>query len=337
MQQQPTKPKKKIGGKIVTIIVVIAAALLVWHYSDFISDVAIGMFYQPEAEIADVIEHIDLTDSGSRILRASRPELQPAASFNQSCPSVSAETSTLGCYYHRQIYVYDIDNEELEGIKEAVLAHELLHAIWDRMSDGERNDLEPVLRQIYAENEPELSEHMSSYETEDYVDELHSVIGTQLDSSKLGSKLREHYAKYFNNIDRIVSYFNAYDELLTGQRKLANQMYDEIQSLKAEIDSRSAAYTAENEKLSADIDDYNARAAIGYSTLAERNALENERNQLINRQNLQQQEYEALSSLVDTANQKVAEYNQLVDHLGELMRSVDSTSVDIPKVESLSN
>ena len=335
---QPTKPKKNIRGKIIGLAITIVVALLVWSYSGFISDVATGLFYQPEAEIAKVIEHIDLTDTGSRILRASRPELQQAASFSRSCPAVSADTSTLGCYYQRQIFVYDIDNEELEGIKEAVLAHELLHAVWDRLSDNERKELEPVLRQIYSENEADLSEHMSSYEAEDYVDELHSVIGTQLDTSKLGSRLREHYAKYFNDIDRIVSYFSAYDEILTGQRKQANAMYDEIIALKAEIERRSTAYEQENQKLSNDIDDYNARASHGYTTIAERDAFEAERNQLITRQNLQQQEYNALVQLVNSANQKVDEYNQLVEHLGELMRSIDSTSVDdIPKAESLSN
>ena len=335
---QPTKPKKNIRGKIIGLVVAIAAALLVWYYSGPISDIATGIFYQPEAEIAEVIKNIDLTDTGNRILRASRPELQQAASFNKSCPAVSADTSTLGCYYKRQIFVYDIDNAELKGIKEAVLAHELLHAIWDRLSDAERKDLEPVLRQIYSENEAELSEHMSSYETEDYVDELHSVIGTQLDSSKLGSRLRAHYAKYFNDSDRIVSYFSAYDEILTGQRKQANAMYDEIVAMKAEIDRRSAAYTQENQKLGDDIDSYNARAVHGCFTQAECDAFNAELYQLKLRQSLQQQEYIALSSLVDSANQKVDEYNKLVEHLGELMRSIDSTSMDdIPKAESLSN
>jgi hypothetical protein len=323
--------------RLLPVIVIVAVIAIGWFAGDYINDVVVGMLYQPEAEIAEVIEHIKLTDTGNRILRASHPALQDASNFNLNCPTVSAETSTLGCYYSRRIYVYDIDNAELNGIKEAVLAHELLHAIWDRLSHSEQKRLEPYLRQVYQENEDELSEHMDSYESEDFVDELHSIIGTQLDSSKIGSELRAHYAKYFEDIDVVVEYFTSYDENLTGQRKKANQMYEEIISARTDLEKRQQLYEENNRQLNNDIDSYNARVAPGCRTDLECREFENEYNSLQQRVTLQQQEYDALTKLADELNQKIATDNNLVEHLGELMKSIDSTYIELPSAEKITN
>jgi hypothetical protein len=331
------KTKKSHAKLFLMLVFLVAIAGLVYAKYDFMYDVVVGFNYVPEEEIATVIDNIDLTGEGQRILKASRPELQSAADFNKNCPTVSAQTSTLGCYYARQIYVYDIDNEELNGIKEAVLAHELLHAVWERMSDREKAHLEPILRQVYEDNQDELSEHMDNYEAGDFVDELHSAIGTQLDVSKLGSELRNHYAEYFNDSAKIVAYFKGYDDILTGQRKEAEKLYIEIQARKAEIDARTATYQQNFDQLNADIDDYNARAAIGWTTYAERDAFNAERNQLLTRQSLLDNEYQALADYVDATNELVDQYNAMVEHLGQLQQSIDSNAEKLPTPAELTN
>ena len=331
------KTKKSHAKLFLMLVFLVAIAGLVYAKYDFMYDVVAGFNYVPEEEIAVVIDNIDLTGEGQRILKASHPELQSAADFNKNCPTVSAQTSTLGCYYARQIYVYDIDNEELNGIKETVLAHELLHAVWERMSDREKAHLEPILRQVYEDNQDELSEHMGNYETEDFVDELHSAIGTQLDVSKLGSELRNHYAEYFNDLAKIVAYFKGYDDILTGQREAAEKLYAEIQTRKAEIDARTASYEQNYNQLTADIDDYNIRAGRGWTTYAERDALNTERNQLITRQGLLEDEYQSLSDYVDATNELVDQYNAMVEHLGQLQQSIDSNAEKLPVPTELAN
>ena len=313
----------------------IAAAGVAYANYDLVYDFVLGFNYEPSAELATIINHIDLTGEGDRILRASRPELQAAADFNKNCPTVNAQTSTLGCYYAKRIYVYDIDSEELDGIKEAVLAHELLHAVWERSSAREKQELEPLLLQIFEDNKAALAGHMENYESEDYIDELHSIIGTQLESAKLGSVLREHYARYFNQLDAVVAYFQAYDAILTGQRQEAEALYAQIQAKKTEIDQRTSAYEQSYTQLSADIDNYNVRAGRGWSTYAERDALNSERNRLLSRQQLLNQEYQALSALIDETNQIVAKYNQLVEHLGRLQESIDSNAKQLPSASEL--
>ena len=123
--------KNRVWRKLLAFVCAAGLAFLLYqlfYYPIFDTVASIG--YQPSAEMSTVIDNIELTDNGMRILRASRPELQDATAFSQNCPNVSTETSTLGCYYARHIYVFDVDNAELNGIKEAVLAHELLHAVW---------------------------------------------------------------------------------------------------------------------------------------------------------------------------------------------------------------
>ena len=331
------KTKKSHAKLFLMLVFLVAIAGLVYAKYDFMYDVVVGFNYVPEEEIAVVIDNIDLTGEGQRILKASRPELQSAADFNKNCPTVSAQTSTLGCYYARQIYVYNIDNEELNGIKEAVLAHELLHAVWERMSDREKARLEPILRQVYEDNQDELSEHMGNYETEDFVDELHSAIGTQLDVSKLGSELRNHYAEYFNDLAKIVAYFKGYDDILTGQRKEAEKLYAEIQTRKAEIDARTATYQQNFDQLNADIDGHNIRAGRGCSTREECNVLNEEYYQLNTRKDLLDNEYQALADYVDATNELVDQYNAMVEHLGQLQQSIDSNAEKLPVPTELAN
>ena len=319
--------KNRVWRKLLAFVCAAGLAFLLYQLFYYpIFDTVAGIGYQPSAEMSAVIDNIELTDKGMRILRASRPELQDATAFSQNCPNVSTETSTLGCYYARHIYVFDVDNAELNGIKEAVLAHELLHAVWERSDDTTKQQLDQLLQQTYVANQAELSEHMDSYESAEFTDELHSVIGTQLDYATLDETLRDHYAAYFKNPSKIVAYFKAYDALLTGQRRTAIAMLSEIQSKKAEIERRSAAYEQSFNQLSQDIDNYNYRAGQGYHSESERIALERERNNLIARQTALNQEYDAISALVDDVNRQIGSYNDLVEHLSGLFESIDSSA-----------
>ena len=119
--------------------------------------------------------------------------------------------------------------------------------------------------------------------------------------------------------------------LLAGEKQLikgdsAIAMLSEIQSKKAEIERRSAAYEQSFNQLSQDIDNYNYRAGQGYHSESERIALERERSNLVARQTALNQEYDAISALVDDVNQQIGSYNDLVEHLSGLFESIDSSA-----------
>ena len=237
----------------------------------------------------------------------------------------------MGCYYDWRIYVYDVDNAELDGIKEAVLAHELLHAVWQREKSWTKDELEPLLRDVYAWNKEELADHMKSYDEGNFVDELHSVIGTQVDPARLPLRLRDHYASYFKNHAKIVAYFNQYNNKFVVLKKDMDSLSDSIAKNKDEIEKRTQQYRRDSQKLNDDIDVFNNRAANGfYSNRSYQFNID--RQELVQRQHAVDAQYDRLSGLVDDTNRQVDEYNNKLAESNELYRSINSKIKKIDRV-----
>ena len=330
-EPEPKKPKKKLR-RIVGCLIAFAIGASIAYFVDYraVYDWILGFSYQPSAEISQAISNIELTDRGERIVKASFAELQDSEDFNNNCPSSTAETSVLGCYYDWRIYVYDVKNEELDGIKEAVLAHELLHADWQRERSWIKNELEPILRETYEQNKDTLADHMKTYSADHFVDELHSVIGTELSVDKLPQRLKEHYQSIFKNPAKVVAYFNQYNGKFTELKSEMEELADKITKMKEQIERLTADYRKKSETLSDDISLFNRRASGDYYT--NRADFDRDRAALVARQKSLDKDYETISNLVDEANEYVDRYNANIAHSSELYRSINSNS-SIQKVE----
>lgn len=322
---EPQAPKKKpVMRRIVSWAIAFCVGAALVYFVDYqaILDIFTGFSYQPSAEMAQAIDNIELTNKGMRIMRASKAELQNADAFNHSCPAVTAETSVLGCYDDWRIYVYDITNEELDGIKEAVLAHELLHAYWHRERPHVKEKLEPILRNVYKRYEDHFAEHMETYSKENFIDELHSIIGVELKPSELPQELRDHYAEVFKNHAKIYSYFETYNAKFVSLRDEMNTQLKKINDMKAQIDSLTETYRKNSERLADDIDAFNRRANEGYYT--SQSTFDSDRAALVARQSTLNAQYQNLSKLVDETNELVKQYNQNVAKSSELYGSINS-------------
>lgn len=328
MQNARTK-SSSVGAIVALIITLVLIGVIVCLGIAFgsltaISDVIKGSKYQPDAEMARVIENDQFTKSGERILRATYPELESASDFNQHCYSgAERESSVLGCYSSDRIYVYDIDNAELDGIKETVLAHELLHAVWNRMSDKEQKALYADLESTYKAHSNEMSEHMTQYSQDEYYDELHSIIGSQLSESDMTDALRKHYAKYFTSQNLIAKYYNSYNAKFKALEQKAEELSAQIEQYKVEVETLTSQYNTAYETLVADVEDFNARAnrPNGFYNRAQFDA---ERSQLLARQENLDQMYDQLSELINTTNALVEQYNNNAIQIGDLYDSVNS-------------
>lgn len=327
---QNTRTKSGSVGAIVALIItlvligVIVYLGIVFGGLTAISDAIKGSRYQPGAEMARVIENDQFTKAGERILRATYPELESASDFNQHCYSgAERESSVLGCYSGDRIYVYDIGNAELDGIKETVLAHELLHAVWNRMSSKEQKALYADLESTYKAHSNEMSEHMTQYSQDEYYDELHSIIGSQLSESDMTDALQKHYAKYFTSQDLIANYYNSYNAKFKALEQKAEELSAQIEQHKAEIEALTNQYNATYEALVADVEDFNARAnrPNGFYSRAQFDA---ERSQLLARQESLDRMYDQLTTLIDTTNSLVEQYNNNAIQIGDLYDSVNS-------------
>ncbi len=318
-----------VGAVVALVIVLVIIGVIAYLGISFgslaaIGDAITGASYKPSEEMAGVIERDNFTKTGNRILRATKPELESAGSFNQHCYSgAERESSVLGCYSGDRIFIYDIDNAELDGIKETVLAHELLHAVWNRMSSKERSLLEADLESVYRAHVSELGEHMDLYSQSDYYDELHSIIGSQLGSKDMTTRLREHYAKYFESQDTIANFYNSYNTKFVELEERAETLVAQIDSNKTKIDQLTNSYNVEYDSLVAAVNDFNARASQvnGFSSRAQFDA---ERAELVARQERLDASYQELSSLIDETNALVEEYNNNAIQIGDLYDSVNS-------------
>ena len=147
------------------LVLVLAVAATVLLNQQWITDFVRGMGYQPSGQVGRIMDSLDLTGRGEFLFKASRPELSSQDEFNAICrTTMDEEMAVLGCYTNDNIYVYNIESAELDGIRELTTAHELLHAVWARMNEGDRSALGSALSQALEKNRSILGEELDVYD-----------------------------------------------------------------------------------------------------------------------------------------------------------------------------
>ena len=328
VRNNPTeqKPRKKHEAKIVgfiLLLLVIGGLAFVATQIDYtaIADTIAANGYEAPEELSKLIEEIDLTDDGMRILKASRPELQEADAFNQNCTVITDGTTVLGCYHDKRIYVYNIQKTELNGIRQTTLAHELLHAIWERMSYTERQAILPSLKSVYDGSEM-LQRDLEKTSPDSFDDELHSRVGTQLDPEKMPEDLRTHYAKYFKQPAKIFAFYDKYNSIFEDFKKQAEELLAIIDEHHTKYDEMLAEYEAEFKQWTLDKNDFNQRASSG--AIATTEQFKAERTALINRQDELQKKRNVIIEYAKETNNYVDTYNSSVRFFNELQDSIIS-------------
>ncbi len=289
--------------------------------------------YQPPAAVKTIASRAGLSDTGVFQLYAARPEVNDAQTFNSHCGRTEQSTAILGCYVNDRIYVYDVTNKQLDGIEEVTASHEMLHAVYQRMSSSEKSRIDALLEDEYKKlsTDPAFSERMAYYartEPGERDNELHSIIGTEVAS--VSPELEQHYAKYFTNRGAIVALHDKYDavfaQLETQQKKLAAQ----LDAMNKKIDSEISNYSTAVKAVNADISDFNQRAAN--DSFASQTTFNNERKTL-------QKRADALNTARDTLNAEIKQYNDLKDEYNstvtqsqDLYKSIDSSLAPAPQV-----
>ena len=322
------KPRKGplIGGIIaglLSLTLLIGAGFALLNRQALADQLTVWSF-EPSAAVQSINDRLQLTEKGQFYFYASQPEVAPAETFNEDCPRQEPGSPILGCYTLNRIFIYDIQNERLDGIEEVTAAHEMLHAAWDRLPQAEQSRLETLLLQAYEENQtPELLERISYYERnqpDDIVNELHSILPTEVRS--IGSELEQYYAQYFEDRAAVVTLFETYNSVFLSILDRLDSLLTELEQLDATIEQRRANYEAAVANLSRDIDSFNARASNGgFSSQQQFNT---ERSVLVQRTNSLEQEQIAITNLINRYNTLYEEYTDLGAELQQLNESIDS-------------
>lgn len=281
-----------------------------------------GITYAPSNEMAAIYDSLDLAEKGDFLFRASHPELDERDAFNEKCRDDDSEMAILGCYTEGSIYVYNIAEGELGGIRELTAAHELLHAVYARMLSSERESLRGALEQVYENHKDVLEDELGSYgETERY-EELYVRVGTEI--KNLPEILEKHYAEIFTNQDALVDYYENYIAVFKTNKENLERIMGELETLGQEIEQKTSDYEKRASQLEADILSFNSCAEVSgcfkdeESFLVKRNALVGEQNEL-------EVFYNGLNGLIDQYNAKVEEYNAEVIYNEKLNNIINSS------------
>lgn len=275
--------------------------------------------YEPSSDIVRLATDSSFSDYGRRLFYVHYPELLDKPNFEGKC-SVTEETIVLGCYItHSKIYVFDVEDDRLEGVEEVTAAHEMLHAAYDRLADDERRRIGALLKDFFATvTDERLIKTVDSYTERDpaiVTNELHSIVGTEV--RELPTELEDYYSQYFLDRLAIVSQAEGYSqEFITLEEQI--EAYDEqlknieteIEALESDIAQLNQALNTEKARLQSlrnDPEAYNL-AVPGF----------NEQVRAYNEQ------VQALRAKIESYNAIVAERNLIALEERELVEAIDT-------------
>jgi uncharacterized protein YdaU (DUF1376 family) len=271
--------------------------------------------YQPTADIVSLADQTTMTPQARRLFYINHPVLADRDSFNGACNSRGEQTIVLGCYRSRDhgIYLFRVTDTRLNGVEQLTAAHEMLHAAYDRLSKSERASINTELQNFYDQKvqDKRIRDTVAAYEKSepnDIVNEMHSIFATEIGG--LTPELENYYSRYFTNRQQVVAFANSYQvEFTSRQEKVA--AYDaRLRSLKAQIDSNSAALAKEEQQIgvqqrdleqtraSGNVEAYNAKVPVFNARVDQYNAL------------------------IRTTQNSIATYNKLVNERNEVALEV---------------
>lgn len=326
---RPRRRKRRVGRWIGWAVFLLAAvAFLVaapWDEQrrQLYADQWVVWTEPPPAHIERLAEQLQLTDDGRRVFFASRPQLDDASTFQEHCPLEGGVV--LGCYNNDGIYIYEVTDERLAGTVQATAAHELLHAVYQRMSREDRARIDALVAQVVAglpSDDPNIAT-VAGYAEAQHADEWHSRIGTgYLD---VPAELSRHYARYFLDRSRIVAYEEGRTAEIDQYSSRIDQLSAELDAALADLERRSASYDAAVAALDDDVRAFNRRAETvgGFSSKEE---FQREREALIDRQEALERDRVQLNADVDAYNAKIEELKSLDAQRAELYSQLDSRS-----------
>lgn len=311
----------------VSVVLVVVAGLLYLNRQLVIDQITVWQ-YEPTAAMTEVVKKSGLTSRGKFTLYATQPSIEPAEAFNQKCPRQEAGSPILGCYTPSdRVYIFDITNEQLDGMEEVTAVHEMLHAAWRRLGAGDRQKLTISLKKAYETHKtPELEKRMAYYERsepDEIVNELHSILGTEIPS--LGGDLEFYYNNLFDR-QNVLSLHNSYSSVYNELYSRADNLRKQIETKGADIESRSAAYVSLLASYTADVNAFNARARI--DSFATRQQFNSERGALLQRS-------ANLEATRVAINEDITAYNRLNDEYRDVAAQIDGLNESVDSIKQL--
>ncbi len=323
----PSKPS--VVSRLIVWLVIVAGGVLLYLYGSVPADWVRASFFTPSSPLVSAEKRISFTERGKQIFHATSPAIENKTEFNTSCTSGERTAAILGCYVGDRIYLYNIQNAELDGTLEVTAAHEMLHAAYHRLNYFDRQNVDRLVREEYAKikDTPSISQLMEYYKQAEpgaELDELHSIIGTTV--RDISPELERYYRNYFTDRGAIVTLNAKYSAVFDTLSQHADELQKQIDAEGPAIASDMKTYQTDLSQLNLDIQSFNARAQSGgFSSESEfataRNALEARVVAMNGRRS-------ELNGHVDAYNALIEELNALAIRVNTLNQSING--VDAP-------
>jgi hypothetical protein len=238
----------------------------------------------------------------------------------------------LGCYDGQYIYIYNVTNTQLNGIRDVTAAYEMLHAAYKRLSQNDLADVNSLIEAEYnKQNDPAIKQLVNFFavsEPGQHDNELFSIIATQIPN--ISPRLETYYSRYFTDRQTVVSLYNKYIDVFKSLKTKADNLSTQIDNLLATITSLSSQYNTDAQQLKTDINSFNSRAQNGGFT--SQSQFNSERAVLTGRATTLDATRATIQS--DNANYQsmVAQYNSYATQSKKLYATINSTLVSSPSL-----
>jgi len=310
---------RRIASLLVTLVL-IGAILITWFAREDIYDWWVLRNYTPPQEVASLADETTMTSHARRIFYVNHPDIAQASQFNQAC---SQETSiVIGCYIPgKGIYIFNITDQRLAGVKQVTAAHEMLHAAYDRLSLSEQRHVDALTEAEYDKlTNQRIKDNVEKYRSQDpsvVSNELHSILATEV--SDLSPELENYYKQYFTDRQAVVRYSNHYEaEFTNRQQQVAN--YDkQLAELKGSIDAGKNELNLQLNALKAEKNRLDS--LISQNRIAEYNNAVPGFNANVGSYNVL---VHKVDNDINTYNQIVQSRNNIAGEMQDLANSIDS-------------
>lgn len=308
------------------LVLLLVSGVVFWSRHNEILDWVATRGYTPPAHVAALVEDTTMTPYAQRLFYVNRPAVQNRHEFNENCTDPSEQVAVLGCFVGNRmgIFIYDVTDERLEGIKQVTAAHEMLHQAYQRLSKKEKARINKLLEDYYKNRASDkLRNKVASYQhsnQEQLLNEMHSIFGTE--APGLPAELEEYYSRYFADRSRVLALYQRYQSEFDDRIARINELDERLSTLKSGIEADKAELERMEEDLRRRRDQLDAYLASG--AIATYNAAVPGFNaDVVAYRNM----VDAINRDVEYFNRLLAERNEIAVQERELEEAIDS-SVD---------
>jgi hypothetical protein len=240
--------------QVAQLLILVLLLGLVWNKHQQLQDWWKLRGYTPPAAIVQLASADTMNAYTRHLFYLNKPGLPTTVTaFRKVCPE-NEDTIVLGCYHPNQdgIYIYAVQDSSLAGIQQVTAAHEVLHAVYARLSDSAREQLDNELQAYYEHGltdstvKAEVALYQKTEPTAVY-DEMSCTFGTEI--AQLPAALNAYYAQFFTDRQKIVGYEQQYQTQFSSRQQQISTDDEQLTTLGTQINTQETDLTAQNTAL----------------------------------------------------------------------------------------